>query len=100
MCTKCTVLFSTQLSTQLSADKKEDLKLRKYPHVPSLVPLVIETLGGIGQRGRSLLYQLCERLSVRTNLPVNVMIPRVRKKLLAIMMQFNARMVLASYMMI
>ena len=78
------------------AHEHEKRKQSKYNHHPNVIPLAIESMGGIGTQFRRVLGTLADAVSVRTNTPYPVVMERVRMKVVSTLMQCNCEMIMSS----
>ena len=79
-----------------AADEREKCKKRKYGQNDQIIPLVFESMGVMGRASKPVLIQLAEAIGLRRQTPVTVFINQLRTRLVAVLMQHNAQMVLSS----
>ena len=73
---------------------KEKQKYQKYPNVPTLEPMVMDTMGGFGKIFKRNLQKIAHKLALLK--PYAIIINRLRTKLTAMLHQQNAKMIIAS----
>ena len=78
------------------AKKKEKDKMLKHEHVPHLIPLAIEVMGGLGDRFKYVLQNIAHTVGTMKKIKYPIMMNRIRKRLIAILMKQNAKMIISS----
>ena len=79
--------------TRLKARQKH----QKYSHISTMEPMVIDTMGGFGEQFKINLQHIAKRISLHKQAPYSIIINRLRTKLIAILHQHNANMMIASF---
>ena len=91
-----TYVNKTSKERRWLAQKKEDDKILKYKDLPHFIPLAIEVMGGMGDRFKFVLQNLADKIGTINKISYPVMINRIRKKIIAILMKCNAKMIISS----
>ena len=78
------------------AKKKENDKMSKHEHVIHFIPLAIEVMGGLGDKFKYVLQNMAHKIGTMKKIKYQVMMNRIRKKIIAILMKQNAKMIISS----
>ena len=79
-----------------TAIKWEEKKRGKYKKNNDILPLAIESAGGIGHQFRQVIHQMAGKISTRKEIELPIMINRIRSNVIAMLMKHNAKMVISS----
>ena len=78
------------------AKKKEDAEILKYRDLPHFIPLAVGVMGGMGDRFKFALQNLAHKIATINEIAHSVMMNRIRNKIIAVLMKYNAKMVISS----
>ena len=78
------------------AHTKEQQKYQKYSNIPTMEPMVLDTMGAFGEVCKKSLQQIAHRIARYKQQPYPIWIHRIRMNLTAKLQLHNARMILAS----
>ena len=76
---------------------KEIHKEKKYQNKLNIKPIGLEVFGAISNNGKDIIHYLANRISLLKNQPQSIWINRIRSNLLAVLMQYNAKMMIKCY---
>ena len=57
----------------------------------------MEVFGAISNNGKDIIHYLANRISLLKNMPQSIWINRIRSNILAVLMQYNSKMIIKCY---